>query len=283
MRRHTFIAAICIVTTAFFSTSVIALKPSSDAGFRASASLRYDVVRTLPHARSDFTQGLEICDGAMIESVGLYGVSALIRKDIDSGEALRHYRLPPAFFAEGATCVDDRIYQISWRERTAVVYDRQLQPLAVLHYEGEGWGLTHDDEHLIMSDGSATLFFRRRDDFGIARAIEVHDGTNAIDRLNELEYAHGLIFANIWQSSRIAVIDPADGAVLAWLDLSALSQRFERGADWDATDNVLNGIAHDAARDRYYVTGKRWPVMYELRLARLPKPRAAMADGIPEH
>lgn len=281
MRRHTFIAAICIITTAFFSNAVIALKPSSDAGFKASTSLHYEVVRTLPHARSDFTQGLEICDGTMIESVGLYGVSALIRKDIDCGEALQRYRLPPAFFAEGATCADDHIYQLSWRERTAVVYDRQLQPRAVLHYEGEGWGLTHDGEHLIMSDGSATLFFRRSDDFGIARTIEVHDGTNAIDRLNELEYAHGLIFANIWQSNRIAVIDPADGRILAWLDLSALAQRIERGADWDANDNVLNGIAYDAGRDRFYVTGKRWPAMYELRIAKLPEPRGATPDGAP--
>lgn len=278
MRRHLCIAAICIASITLFGVPAIALKPSSDAGFEASAALRYEIVRTLPHARSDFTQGLEICDGTMIESVGLYGVSALIRKDIDSGEALQRYRLPPAFFAEGATCADDYIYQLSWRERTAVVYDRQLQPRAVLHYEGEGWGLTHDGEHLIMSDGSATLSFRRRDDFSIVRTIEVHDGARAVERLNELEYAHGLILANIWQSDRIAAIDPADGAVLAWLDLSALTQHIEHGSDWDATDNVLNGIAHDAARDRYYVTGKRWPVMYELRLAKLPRPRATAGD-----
>ncbi|MGH8447306.1 MAG: glutaminyl-peptide cyclotransferase [Solimonas sp.] len=250
------------------------MKRKPDAGFKASSSIRYDIVRTLFHAHSDFTQGLEICDGAMVESVGLYGVSALIRKQIGTGEVLQRYALPASVFAEGATCMGDRIYQITWRERAAVVYDDTLKPLAVLHYEGEGWGLTHAGKELIMSDGSATLFFRKPDDFSITRTIAVHDGATPIDKLNELEFAHGLIFANIWQADRIAVIDPADGAVLAWLDLAALSSRFDRPADWNPIDDVLNGIAYDAGSDHFYVTGKRWPAMFELKLSNLPKPKA---------
>nr|WP_245586258.1 glutaminyl-peptide cyclotransferase [Solimonas soli] len=251
----------------------MALKRSSDADFKASSSLRYEVVRMLAHAREDFTEGLEICDGAMLESTGLYGLSALIRKRIDDGAVLQRRPLPAAVFGEGITCSGGHVYQLTWHEQLAVVYDaRDFTPQRVLHYEGEGWGLTHDARHLIMSDGSATLRFRDPDDFHVVRSIEVRDGDTPVTRLNELEYARGLIFANIWQTDRVAVIDPADGVVRAWLDLGALSARFDKPANWSASDDVLNGIAYDAPRDLFYFTGKRWPALFELRLHGLPKP-----------
>lgn len=273
MRTALLTLLVATLASSCLCNSAIALKRRPDAGFKASAHLAYEIVETLPHAASRFTQGLEICDGAMIESVGLYGVSALIRANLDDGEVQRRYVLPPNVFAEGATCFGGRIYQLTWRERAAVVYDAALQPLEVLHYEGEGWGLAHDADGLIMSDGSATLSFRKAEDFSITRTVQVHDGAQPVERLNELEYAHGLVFANVWQTDRIAVIDPDDGAVLAWLELGALKGKFERPPGWDPVDDVLNGIAYDAARDRWYVTGKRWPKMFVLKLAALPAPR----------
>jgi glutamine cyclotransferase len=274
MRTHTLGIMFFVIACSLACNDAIAVKRSSDAGFKASTSLRYDIVRTLEHAREDFTQGLEICDGAMIESVGLYGVSALIRKQIDDGTVLQRRPLPAAAFAEGATCLKGRIYQLTWREQAALVYDDDFTPLRVMRYDGEGWGLAHDDQHLIMSNGSATLTFRDADDFSIVRRIEVHDGDVAIDHLNELEYAHGLIFANLWQRDRVAVIDPADGAVLAWLDFAALSARVDKPAGWNAIDDVLNGIAYDDVHDLFYITGKRWPQMFVIRVHGLPKPRA---------
>ncbi len=256
-----------------------ALKQRPDAGSSTLARVSYDITRSLAHDPVRFTEGLEWCKDAMLESVGLYGDSALIRSDIARDEILQRHALPGNVFGEGLTCFEDHIYQLTWREQAAVVYDDALQPLRLLHYEGEGWGLTHDTEHLIMSDGSATLFFRNADDFSVVRTVEVHDGALPVTRLNELEYAQGLIFANVWQSDRVALIDPADGAVLGWLDLSALGTRFTKPSGWQPSDDVLNGIAYDASRDRYYFTGKRWPLMFELRLRGLPKPKPPAASG----
>lgn len=263
------------------STQSIARKLKPDAGFKASSTVLFTIKRTLPHAPNSFTEGLAICDGSMIESIGLYGVSALIRRQIDGSAELARHALPAHLFGEGATCFGDRIYQLTWREHAAAVYDDAFKLIEVLHYAGEGWGLTHDAGQLIMSDGSATISFRDPRDFHVTRTIAVHDGTTPIERLNELEYAHGLIFANIWQQDRIAIIDPADGAVLGWLELGALADRFAKPADWNASDNVLNGIAYDATRDRYFVTGKRWPLMFELELEHLPEPAAARAPQAP--
>ncbi|MFT4046616.1 MAG: glutaminyl-peptide cyclotransferase [Solimonas sp.] len=277
MRAHVIGITFSVIASSFACDEAMASKRSSDAGFKTSSSIRYEVVRTLEHARDDFTEGLEICDGAMLESVGLYGSSALIRKQIDDGVVLRRRPLPAIAFGEGATCMGDRIYQLTWREQAALVYDLDFTLLEVLRYEGEGWGLTHDAQYLIMSNGSATVTFRKPEDFSVVRSIEVHDGKTPVEKINELEYAHGLLFANIWQSDRVAVVSPADGRVLAWLDLAALSTRFDKPAHWNAVDDVLNGIAYDPRRDLFYFTGKRWPVLFELRLSNLPDAPPAAA------
>ena len=273
MRATSSCIALLIIATTLSCSNAEALKRSADAGFSDSSSLRYELVRTLPHARDAFTEGLEICDGEMLESVGLYGVSALIRKRIDDGEVLQRHDLPAPVFAEGTTCLKGLIYQLTYREQIVVVYDNALAVQKVMRYDGEGWGLTHDDTQLIMSNGSATLSFRSPQDFRVTRTLEVRDRGSPVPRLNELEYVHGLIFANVWQTDRIAVIDAADGAVRAWLDLRDLSSHFDKPADWNPVDDVLNGIAYDAVRGSFYVTGKRWPLMFELRIPQLPKPR----------
>lgn len=279
----TWFAVFTLLLLVGIGDDAIARKPSSHKGFKASSTVVFTIERTLPHAPDHFTEGLAICGDTMIESIGLYGVSALIRKQIDDGAVLARHDLPEHFFGEGATCFGDRIYQLTWREHAAVVYDNAFNIVEVLHYADEGWGLTHDADTLIMSDGSETISFRDPRDFRITRTIRVHDGATPITRLNELEYAHGLIFANVWQQDRIAIIDPADGAVLGWLELAALVEKFAKPADWDARDDVLNGIAYDGAHDRYFVTGKRWPLMFELQLPALPAPRGTSTTSISPH
>ncbi|SFF62668.1 Glutamine cyclotransferase [Fontimonas thermophila] len=234
--------------------------------------LQWRVLRTLTHDIAHYTQGLELHEGKLFESAGLYGRSALYIKELETGTILRETRLAPHFFAEGITIWRDRVMLLTWLERIALVFDLDLVPVGRHTYSGQGWGLTHDAAHLIMSDGSATLRYRHPDDFRIVRELQVTAEGRAVDRLNELEYARGLIFANVWKSDRIAAIDPADGRVRAWLDLAPLKSRFDKPAGWDEHEHVLNGIAHDPASDRFYVTGKCWPVLFELDVAPLHSP-----------
>lgn len=229
-----------------------------------SRTLRHRVVAQFPHDQTHFTQGLEWRDGRFIETAGGYGVSALLEKKRANGETLRSISLPPEIFAEGLTKFAGRLYVLTWRERVAMVFDSAFRYQRSIGYEGEGWGLTHDGRELIMSDGSARLFFRDPETFAVNRSIEVRDGAVPVPRLNELEYARGLVLANVWQSPRIALISPRDGRVRGWLDLTDLVSRVQGATGWDRNDNVLNGIAYDPDSGHLYVTGKRWPLLFEL-------------------
>lgn len=274
MRSCVLSTYLIVIAMLIASTDATALKRSPDAGFKASRVVAFEVVNVHEHAHDHFTQGLEFSDGRLIESSGGYGVSALIEEEIGDSRARRTRRLPAAVFAEGLTQLHGVIYQLSWREQQLFVWSRDFELLRVMPYEGEGWGLSNDGRELIMSDGSDRLLFRDPTSFAITRTLPVHENGTPLTQLNELEYARGLIFANVWQRDRIAVIDPGDGQVLAWLDLAALRARLP--PDTPPRDDVLNGIAYDAARDRWFVTGKNWPRIFELRLGALPTPRAAL-------
>lgn len=236
----------------------------------APQTLLWRAIRATPHDVTHFTQGLEIHRGRMLESVGRYGKSALYEKSIETGAVVREMRFPRKIFAEGVTVAHDRVIVISWLEQIAQVFDLDLHPVAQLRYEGEGWGLTHDDTHLIMSDGSATIRFRNASDFSVTREIAVRDGGQAVERLNELEFARGRIFANVWMTDRVAVIDPRSGRVDAWLDFSSLRMRLRKPPGWNEREHVLNGIAYDDASGHFYVTGKCWPLMFEIDIEPLP-------------
>lgn len=235
----------------------------------ASETLQWRVLRAFPHDANHYTQGLDFHDGRIVESAGLYGRSALYEKALETGETLRTAQVSRNWFAEGVTVWRDRIVMLTWLERVAQVFDLQFNPIAQHTYRGEGWGLTHDDRQLIMSDGTATLRFRDADNFSVARELRVTDRGRPVDQLNELEYARGMIFANVWRSDRVAVIGVATGRVRAWIDLAPLKTRFAKPRTWDAREHVLNGIAYDADRDRFYVTGKCWPQLFELEIAPL--------------
>lgn len=230
--------------------------------------LRYEIVATHPHDVAAFTQGLAFLDGALLEGTGRYGQSSLALKEVASGKTLRRRALAPTLFGEGVAIAGPRIVQLTWQSGIALQYDRRLRRSGEFRYDGEGWGLAFDGTHWLMSDGSDRIAFRDVRDFGVVRQIRVADGGRPVRQLNELEYAEGRLYANVWLSDRIAVIDPATGHVESWLDLAPLRKGFIKPAGWQENDHVLNGIAFNPANGHFYVTGKCWPVLYELRLVR---------------
>ncbi len=222
----------------------------------------YRIVHTYPHDARAFTQGLIYFDGHLYESTGLKGQSTLRMDDLDSGRVLEERIVPPQFFAEGLTNWGDTLVQLTWQAHTGFVYDRStFKLLRTFHYDGEGWGLTQDGKQFILSDGTASLRFLNPQTFAVERTLAVRDHGKPVDQLNELEYVHGEIYANVWMSNRIARISPATGNVLGWIDLTGLLPVVEQSSP----DAVLNGIAYDAKHDRLFVTGKLWPKLFEIR------------------
>lgn len=237
--------------------------PTPGATANLTEQMTYEVINVFPHDPDAFTQGLVYLDGLLYESTGLYGESSLRKVVLETGEVLQQVNLAPAYFAEGLTNWEDSLVQLSWRERTGWVYDLADFSLRdQFSYPTEGWGLTQDGERLIMSDGSAYLYDLDPETFEVLDSVLVIDDGVAVERLNELEYIRGEVFANIWQTESIIRIDPDTGEVVGWIDLSGI---LPADARTDQTD-VLNGIAYDAGLDRLFITGKRWPHVYEIRL-----------------
>lgn len=231
----------------------------------APALYGYEVVRSYPHDRAAFTQGLIVRDGVFYEGTGLFGRSTLRKVKIDTGEVLQSRAITAEQFGEGITEWKGSIVQLTWQSQVGFVYDmKTLERTKTWTYTGEGWGLTHDGTRLIMSDGSPALRFIDPATFKEISRVTVRDASGPVERLNELEYVKGEVFANIWQTDRIARIDPKDGRVTGWIDLSGLLSPAERGT----SDAVLNGIAYDAAADRLFVTGKLWPRVFEIKLVK---------------
>ena len=226
----------------------------------------YRVIRSYPHDHQAFTQGLVYEAGELYEGTGLRGQSSLRRVDLETGLVRQQHVLPKQYFGEGITIFGDRIIQLTWQSRIGFVYDRaSFQLVQQFSYQTEGWGITHDGNRLIMSDGTANLYFLEPDTFTRIDHIEVHDDQGPVVRLNELEYVRGDVYANVWQTDRIARIELLTGRVAAWIDLTGLLSAAER----QPHDDVLNGIAYDAENDRLLVTGKWWPKLFEIQIVEL--------------
>jgi glutamine cyclotransferase len=223
----------------------------------------YDIVRAWPHDPAAFTQGLVYRNGSLLESTGLNGRSTLREVDLETGQPRKQVALSNEYFAEGLAVVGSQAFQLTWQNGKAFVYDvdtfRKEQEFT---YSGEGWGLATDGRLLILSDGTSQIRFIDPATFKVTRTISVMRDGKPVDQLNELEFIRGEIFANIWQTDEIVRIDPATGAVRGVIDFAGLLPRIERRPDTD----VLNGIAYDPATDRLFITGKRWPKLYEVRL-----------------
>src|SRR6266850_5228919 len=229
----------------------------------ATPEYGYRVVKAYPHDRTAFTQGLEYRDGFLYEGTGQVGRSSLRKIDLATGRVVQKFDVPPPFFGEGITVVNQQILQLTWQTQTGFVYDKAtLRVLKSFSYPGEGWGLTSDGKQIYMSDGSAQIRLWDPVSLKEIKRITVKDGTRPVTDVNELEVVKGEIFANVWHTDRIARISPADGRVLGWIDLTGLLPKAER-PDAEA---VLNGIAYDTAGDRLFVTGKLWPKLFEIKV-----------------
>ncbi len=223
----------------------------------------YRVVNVYPHDRGAFTQGLVFENGFLYEGTGLRGRSTLRRVELETGRVLQMRKLPDKLFGEGITIFGERIIQLTWQSGVGSVYDKNnFELLEEFHYPTEGWGITHDGKRLIMSDGTSTLHFLDPETLEEIGRIKVYDEDGPVTRLNELEYVRGEIYANVWQTDRIARIAPDTGEVIGWIELAGLLSPKDRSEPVD----VLNGIAYDAENDRLFVTGKLWPRLFEIEL-----------------
>jgi glutamine cyclotransferase len=264
-RKYLLISIALVVLLAIIGVTLVLVlsRPVSSIPLALEPEMTYEVVNAFPHDPEAFTQGLIYRDDVLYESTGLYGRSSLRMADLETGEVQRMTALPGEFFGEGLTDWDETLVQLTWQNGTGFVYGREdFSLLSEFGYKTEGWGLTHDGEHLIMSDGTATLYFLDPDTFSIVSTVEVMDGDKPVTKLNELEYILGEVYANIWQTDMIVRIDPETGAVNGWIGLNGLLPEEEQSPVTD----VLNGIAYDPQRDRLFVTGKFWPKLYEIRL-----------------
>jgi glutamine cyclotransferase len=227
----------------------------------------YRVEHTYPHDRDAYTQGLEFVDGYLFESTGLNGRSSIRKVQLETGRVLQRRAVPQQHFGEGITIWGSRLIELTWQSHVAFVYDRDsFEPRGSFQYPGEGWGLTHDESSLIMSDGTSDLRFLDPTTFKERRRVSVIDGGRPVPSLNELEAVNGQVFANVWMTDRIARIDPQTGRVLGWIDLAGLLAPRDR-VNGDA---VLNGIAYDPKGSRLFVTGKLWPTLFEIKI--VPRP-----------
>ena len=240
-----------------------AVTPSGPDEQGRAARLLPRVLAEHPHDATAFTQGLELHEGQLYESTGLRGRSSLRQVDLATGNITRAERLDDSFFGEGLTIVEDSIWQLTWQSGVAIHYDLEgLGRIGIARYEGEGWGLCHDGERLVMSDGSGSLFFRDPETFTLEDEIAVTLDGGPVERLNELECVGPLVYANVWQTNDILEIDSGTGVVSAVIDATALTMRAMELATTNM--DVLNGIAFDPPDGNFLVTGKLWPVLFEV-------------------
>lgn len=247
---------------------VWACTPATVAQRQAAPVHGFSVVATFPHDPAAFTQGLVYADGEFYESTGLNGESSLRRVEIATGKVLQRMDVPSQYFAEGLALVGGELLQLTWQSQIGFVYDRKtFRKTRTFSYKTEGWGLAYDGtSRLVMSDGSDTLTFLDPRTRAVTRTVRVSDAGVPVSNLNELEWIAGEIWANVWTTDRIARISPTTGEVTSWVNLDALWPRSQRRPPAD----VMNGIAYDPAARRIFVTGKKWPRVYQIRVNAAP-------------
>lgn len=258
--------------TRYYRILIILILTLFSLGAAAVPNIAYEIAGSRTHKPTTFTQGLEIYKGEFYESSGLYGQSFLARYPIEepastwasiSAPFSDKIQLADRFFAEGLTIIDDKVYLLTWREKTLHIFSiKPFKLIEQIHYQGEGWGLAFDGEHLIRSDGSATLYFHDSKKFAVDKILKVTIDGKPCDKLNELEFHQGFIYANRWYRNEILKIDPNSGEVVGIIDLSKIAHQHQT----NSLDDVLNGIAWDEQRQGFWITGKRWPKMYLIQL-----------------
>jgi glutamine cyclotransferase len=257
--RTDVLVALVFVALLIFSAMIIISvdnRPVNDTALQYT----FEIIATYPHDEKAFTEGLAFDNGVLYESTGLYGSSTLRRVQLETGEALQVHALQNEFFGEGIAIVDNKIIQLTWRSHVGFVYnENDFQVLREFNYSTEGWGITSDGNELIMSDGTSNLYLLDPSTFEKIGQVQVH-GSDPVININELEYVNGKVYANIWNTRKIAIINLQDGRVEGWIDLTGLP-----GSRNEDPNSVLNGIAYDAELDRLFVTGKMWAWLYEIK------------------
>ena len=254
--------------TLILAAAVVACACSPATRADSTPEYGYQVIHTYHHDPTAFTQGLFYLNGVLYEGTGIEEQSSIRKVKLETGEVLQKREVPGQYFGEGIVNWKDRLLEITWKAQEGFIYDlNSFEPKGKFEYPGEGWGLTQDGKRIIMSDGTAQLRFWDPETLKETGRVTVTDQGQPVVNLNELEWIKGEVYANIWQTERIARIDPASGRVVGWIDLSGLLSPSDRVEGPMSTD-VLNGIAYDAAHDRLFVTGKRWPKLFEIKLVR---------------
>ena len=249
---------LCLIFFSVFHTQIALSKENES----------YSIIETVPHDTSYFTQGLELFNGILFESGGLYGKSRIRKYHPDTDKALVEFSLADQYFAEGLTLLSDELFVLTWRKNTLFVLNPDnLKITRKLAYAGEGWGLANNGEELIMSNGSDTITFRDPTTFEVERKINVYSQQHSVRRINELEYAEGFIWANIWRSPFIVKINPNTGELVGFYDMQSLVEKHSSGSD----ERVLNGIAYDADKKAFWITGKLWPARYLIKFGKAQK------------
>lgn len=263
MKKSLVIAILLIVVIIVLSASILVIFNSNNASAKSAATYyTYAIVNTYPHDTNAFTEGLVYSDGFLYESTGLNGNSTLRRVDLTTGNVLQEYTLPTQYFGEGIAVVNNTIIQLTWQSNIGFIYNKTtFAVLGNFTYPTQGWGLTFDGKNLIMSDGTDHLYFLNPTTFQQTEQIQVHDGNTSVVNINSLDYINGEIYANIWLTNTIAIINPETGQVKAWINLTGLPD--ENNPNPEA---VLNGIAYDQQNNRLFVTGKDWPNIYQIKL-----------------
>ncbi len=258
-RRILYVLAVLITLAASVTAIILMLKLPHNVNPKEYS---YIVISTYPHDKNAFTQGLLFDGGVLYESTGLYGSSSIRRIKLETGEVLQTHELPSQYFGEGITLFDNKIIQLTWQSNKGFVYDKaSFELLQTFDYSTEGWGITYDGSRLIMSDGTSNLYFLNTETFQRMGQIEVYDTGGPVDRLNELEYVEGYVYANVWLEEKIAIINPQTGQVEGWINMKGLQNKENQ----DLND-VFNGIAYDSKAKRLFVTGKRWPQLFEIKI-----------------
>ena len=222
----------------------------------------YEVVNSYPHDKNAFTQGLEYYNGHLYEGTGLKGESTLRKVNLKSGKVIKNHKLADKYFGEGITIFNNKIYQLTWKSKTGFIYNLNFELIDRFSYNYQGWGLTHNKKHLILSDGTNLIRFLDPKTLELVRKIKVTKNNKRITNINELEYIQGKIYANIWQEDYIVIINPSDGKIEGIIDLKGIIN--SRKYDYEL--NVLNGIAYDNENDRLFITGKLWPKIFEIKI-----------------
>ena len=230
------------------------------------AIINYNIVATYPHDTSYYTEGFQLYKNNLFESTGNYGVSKLVQIDLKTGKPVKVLSLNEKYFGEGLTVLNDTIYQMTYKEKTGFVYDMNFKLIRTFTYDTEGWGMTTDGKNLIMSDGSSNLYYRDPKNFSTQKIVSVTDNNGPIANVNELELVDGYIYANVWNTDNIIKIDPSNGHVVGKMDFTGLLEKAGKpGPDYNV-GNVLNGIAYDPTKKTLLITGKMWPLIFEVKL-----------------